>query len=372
MFIVLDDMKVTREKITNSTKDPNSLIKIRNMIVNVTRDMIMMQEVLGFITEALGIMPVPPEPPEQAGRSLYARLQINDAKVALGSRVKDLNKNIVGTFHERDLLSQMSNNVAEYQHHVIMYASDVSLKDLVAVQGVHQRNATVLELMQIFIVGGLSFDILDRVTGEWTVVSTEWIRPFVEPMMKSTPVVYFVYNMFIWALFAFITVRIMRNWNWKASGLIVVYEQVNKPIHTSRLDKYLLDKDKTYEEHTKNVTNETVRLGWREMDKREWGGTRPEIEIEYDKKMEFMLNFKITYPRREVKRSLQFSAQELKAKVYQIFDTQRLWRQVKGEDHHSDSAITFGGTKRADRGDTDYLMDKLDQQVEDVLDGGEE
>ena len=108
MFIVLDDMKVTREKITNSTQDPNSLIKIRNMIVNVTRDMIMMQEVLGFITEALGIMPVPPEPPEQAGRSLYARLQINDAKVALGSRVKDLNKNIVGTFHERDLLSQMS------------------------------------------------------------------------------------------------------------------------------------------------------------------------------------------------------------------------------------------------------------------------
>ena len=55
---------MTREKITNSTKDPNSLIKIRNMIVNVTRDMIMMQEVLGFITEALGIMPVPPEPPE--------------------------------------------------------------------------------------------------------------------------------------------------------------------------------------------------------------------------------------------------------------------------------------------------------------------
>ena len=33
------------------------------------------------------------------------------------------------------------------------------------------------------------------------------------------------------------------------------------------------------------------------MDKREWGGTRPEIEIEYDKIMEFMLNFKITYPR---------------------------------------------------------------------------
>ena len=53
----------------------------------------MMQEVLGFITEALGIMPVLPEPPEQA--VIIIRLQINDAKVALGSRVKDLNKNIV-------------------------------------------------------------------------------------------------------------------------------------------------------------------------------------------------------------------------------------------------------------------------------------
>ena len=113
---------------------------------------------------------------------------------------------------------QMSNNVAEYQHHTLMYTTDVSLKDMVSVQGVHERNSSILELMQIFIVGGLSFDILDRVTGEWTVVSTAWMRAFVEPMMKSTPVVYFVYNMFIWLLFAFITVKIMRNWNWKVSA----------------------------------------------------------------------------------------------------------------------------------------------------------
>ena len=106
---------------------------------------------------------------------------------------------------------QMSNNVAEYQHHVLMYTTDVSLKDMVSVQGVHERNSSILELMQIFIVGGLSFDILDRVTGEWTVVSTGWMRAFVEPMMKSTPVVYFVYNMFMWLIFAFITVKIMRN-----------------------------------------------------------------------------------------------------------------------------------------------------------------
>ena len=57
--------------------------------------------------------------------------------------------------------------------------------------------------------------------------------------------------------------------------------------------------------------------------------------------------------------------------MYQIFDSQRLWREIKGEDHHADAAITFGGSKRADRGDTDYLMDKLDKQVEDVIEGDE-
>ena len=58
----------------------------------------------------------------------------------------------------------------------------------------------------------------------------------------------------------------------------------NKPIHTSRLDKFLLDKDKSYEEHTKNVTNEYVRLGggrWTNGS----GVVPEEIEIEYDKKM---------------------------------------------------------------------------------------
>jgi WD repeat-containing protein 35 len=371
MFIVMDDMKEASKKITHAQNDPDSLIKIRNMIVNVSRDLILMEEVLKYITEALSIMPVPPEPPEQAGRSLYARLQIMDAKIALGSRVTDLNKNIVGTFHERDLLMQMSNNVAEYQNNLLQYSTDVSLKDLVGVQGVHQRNATVLELMQIFLVGSLSFDILDRVTGEWTVVSTGWMRAFVEPMMKNTPAAYFVYNMFIWALFAFITVRILRNWNKKAAGLITVYEQVNRPIHVSKLDRMLLDKDKSYEEHVKNVTNEYVRVGWREEEKREYGGTKPHIHIEYDKKMEFLLNFKITYPRREVKRSLQFSAQELKAKVYQIFDSANIWRRVKGEDGHDKGGITFGGTKRPERGDNDYLMEKLDEQKKDILPEGD-
>ncbi len=370
MFIVMDDMKEARAKITVSQEDPNSLIKIRNMIVNVTRDLIMMEEVLGYITEALSIMPVPPEPPEQAGRSLYARLQINDAKIALGARVQDLNKNIVGTFHDRDLLKQMSDNVAEYQHSTLMYSTDVSLKDLVGVQGVHQRNNTVLELMQIFVVGGLSFDILDRVTGEWTVVSTNWMRAFVEPMMRNTPAAYFVYNMFIWWLFAYITVRILRNWKYKAAGMITVYEQVNRPIHVTKLDRMLLDKDKTYEEHIKNVTNEFVRLGWREEEYKEYGGTKPHIYIEYDKKIGYLLNFKIVYPRRRVKRSLQISAAELKAKVYQIFDTAGIWKSKGKDAHDANGAITFGGTTRPDRGDTDYLMDKLDKQKDDVL--GEE
>ena len=60
---------------------PRSLAKVRGEITALAGDITLLEEILAYIQESLEVMPVPPEPPEQAGRSLYARLQIQDQKV---------------------------------------------------------------------------------------------------------------------------------------------------------------------------------------------------------------------------------------------------------------------------------------------------
>jgi hypothetical protein len=63
--------------------------------------------------EALEIIEIPPEPPEQAGRSLYERLEISGMRNQLLRRAIDLKKNISGTVRFLDVLREMSGVVSE-------------------------------------------------------------------------------------------------------------------------------------------------------------------------------------------------------------------------------------------------------------------
>lgn len=53
-------------------------------------------------------MQVPPEPPEQAGRSLYERLEISGMRSQLLRRSSDLKKNVSGSQKYLDVLREMS------------------------------------------------------------------------------------------------------------------------------------------------------------------------------------------------------------------------------------------------------------------------
>ena len=84
VFIVANDIKDVRQEIAGAHMDPRSLAKVRGEITALGGDITLLEEILAYITESLEVMPVPPEPPEQAGRSLYSRLQIQDQKVCAG------------------------------------------------------------------------------------------------------------------------------------------------------------------------------------------------------------------------------------------------------------------------------------------------
>ena len=77
LWILSDDMQKTNTIIEGSNKDPTALDRIRYRICKIAEDIIKLEEMLGYLLEALDVIEIPPEPPEQAGRSLYERLEIS-------------------------------------------------------------------------------------------------------------------------------------------------------------------------------------------------------------------------------------------------------------------------------------------------------
>ena len=273
------------------------------------------------------------------------------------ARSMDLVKNVRGVRNEMELTTRMSDIVADERTYMVHVESSKSLRDVVSGHSDMQRTANTLEMMQVILAGSLAFDILDRVTGEWTTMASEWMRGFVEPMIKSTPAVWFITSMFFWLLLAILLLKLLHNMAWKSAGVITIRKIVNRKIHISKLDRFLLDKELTYEEHEHGVTNEIVKLGWQAKDKREWGGAAPDIGVVYDATSTYLLEIVIEYRRREVKKSLQFSAEHLLKKVTEMLSRAGVFQKVEDGHHAQQGAISFGN--RPNRGDIDHIAEDL-------------
>ena len=273
----------------------------------------------------------------------------------------DLIKNVKGVRNEMQLTTRMTDIVADERTYHVHIESAKSLRDVVSGHSDMQRTANTLEIMQVILAGSLAFDILDRVTGEWTTMASDWMRGFVEPMIKSTPAVWFLTSMFFWLILAVSLLKLLHSMAWKSAGLITIRKTGNRKIHISKLDRFLLDKELTYEEHEHGVTNEIVKIGWQAKDKREWGGAAPDIGIVYDATSTYMLEIVIEYPRRKVKKSLQFSAEHLLKKVTEMLSRGNVFQAAEDESHAQQGAISFGN--RPNRGDIDHVAEELKEKA---------
>lgn len=59
------------------------------------------------------------------------------------------------------------------------------------------------------LAGMLAFDVLDRLTGSWTVMDSQWMQDFANPMIKRSPLVWLLINLGFWALMTYICIRLL-------------------------------------------------------------------------------------------------------------------------------------------------------------------
>ncbi|RYH30944.1 hypothetical protein EON65_03805 [archaeon] len=339
IWILNDDMQTTNSIIGEGDKDPRALHRIRYRICKLAKDIIMLEEILGYMLEALEIIEIPPEPPEQAGRSLYERLEIAGMRNQLVRRAMDLKKNIAGSHRFLDVLREMSSVVAESKMFLLNESLDLNTKKMCALQDSNERAAGSLQILQVIFGGILAFNILDRITGnQWSVSNSAWFNSFYQTAIVDTPFLWFLFSLLAWLIVALATYQSFRSDSYIRQGITTVRLKINRKVHIDKLKAFLRTKVHSYEDRQYDDSLDVVRITYEDNMKRDWGGSKPTITLEYDERNAYLFSVTVQYNRRKARKALVFNAEELREKIMDELNAMDVW-DFKGEDKsHEDLA----------------------------------
>lgn len=339
IWILNDDMQTTNSIIMDGAKDPRSLGRIKYRIVKLAKDLIMLEEILSYMIEALEIIEIPPEPPEQAGRSLYERLEIAGMRNQLIRRAVDLKKNIAGASRFLDVLREMSSVVSESKMFLLNESVDMNTKKMCSLQSSNERAAQSLVILQLLIGGMVAFDILDRLTGnDWSVRESAWFAEFYNSGIQNTPLLWFLVSFLMWAIVALIVYQSYKSGNYVKQGITTIRLKINRKIFVNKIQMFLRTKLHSYEERQYDDANDIVRITYTDNIKKDWGGSKPTITLEYDERNSYLFSVTVMYNRRQARKALVFNAEELREKIMDELNSMDVW-DLQGEDRsHEDLA----------------------------------
>ena len=302
LFIVDDTLKTARQLIARYERDPNSIPRIRHTLSETSKDIILLEEVLMYLQESLEQdTSIYAEPADESGYKLYQVLKVKTMLDDLRIRVVDMQKVLLGARHEVNGLRAMTDTIAETQMFRLQEEIRGNSSDMLQQLKINERQSTSLDVMQVIFAGSLAFEILDRLTGEWSVVHTNWARAYIVDPFMSKPLVWFIISMMVWFGVGTGVFTLMRDLNDKTAGVITYRVKVNKSIDLNALDGYLSRKAVVAEDGDADALNANQKVSWVERDPSKWEGYQPKVEMIYDVKHGFLLGVYLQVTRRASK-----------------------------------------------------------------------
>ena len=299
LFIVSDTLKTTRTKISQFEKDPNSIPSIRHVLSETAKDIILLEEVLLYLEESLEQdKTIQGKPASEEAERLYDVLKIDMMVYDLKIRIGDMQKILDSNKNEVIGLRQITDTISETQMFKLQEEIRGSSSDMLNQLKSAERQSTSLDVMQVIFAGSLAFEILDRLTGEWTVVNTVWARDYIVNPLMNRPIMWFLISMGMWFVVGFGVLRLLKNLNDKSAGIITTRVKVNKRMDINALDDYLMGKPIISEDGDADKLTTNQKVTWVERHSVKWEGYEPEIEMLYDAKHAFLLSIYISITRR--------------------------------------------------------------------------
>lgn len=280
---------------------------------------------------------------EQAGRSLYERLEIAGMRNQLVRRAVDLKKNIAGNHRFLDILREMSNVVTENKMFNLNQSVDLNTQRMCQLADSNERAAGSLQILQMIIAGIFAFLILDRITGQWSVANSPWFASFYTSAIQSSPLLWFFISLLGWVVSAAVVAYLFNGRHFVKQGVTTIRLKMNKKVFVERLRSFLLVKLHSTEEKLYDDFNDIVKITYVDNLKKDWGGSKPTITFEYDERNSFLLTVTIAYNRRRAKQALVFTAEELRSKIMEELNLVEVW-DAEAEDR---SAEDLAVDKRA-------------------------
>ncbi len=245
-------------------------------------------------------------------------------------RSVDLKKNLGGAQRYLDVLREMSSVVSENKMFQLNECLEQNTKRLCTLQDSSKQSAKSLHILLIVFAGMLAFEILDRVTGDWSVSTTTWLTDFFEDYIEDIPGFWFGVSMALWIIVACVVCWAFKWTMYREQGQTTLRIRFDRKINLDRFEKWLKTKSISSEDRKDDISTEYVRVSFKEKNKRDWGGG-PCIVVEYDETHSFLLVANITYSHRRANKAKALTQKELKNKIFYELDKQKVWDEA-GED----------------------------------------
>ena len=153
-------------------------------------------------------------------------------------RVKDVKKNLTAKQRYLDLVREKVELESRNKSLRTSLQIDTISKQLGTLQASSGDTVRSLRILQTIFAGVIAFDILDRLTGEWTVMDAKWMTGLVDSFIKQNPLVWFITSIVAWLISAYLVSRHSFIEDWKSRGTMTMSIVVNRNIG-KKIDQYL-------------------------------------------------------------------------------------------------------------------------------------
>lgn len=332
LFFLIEEIKQLRSIISEADKDPESGVKIRSKLGKTTEYFALLEEILGYLKESVSMIALPKAPGDEAGRNLYQYLELDYQKRQIEWRVSDLVKNVNSSRTHLDILKESATILRQQK----LLSVEENLKHdldakLTKLNLISDRTCHVLHCLLYISSALLAFALLDRLTGTWTVVNASWMHTFAELVILETPFLWFLLSLSFSVAVIFFVVKAFRKQLYLSEGVLTIEIIENRRIDLGNLSSLLQRKQQLIVAEQKQFVGHKVlsQVTWVESETKDWGYVAPKVTLSYDEKNCVLFSVFVSYHRRQAKKALAFSAQELKDRVRLELDAANLWHSAE-------------------------------------------